>query len=81
MRVNEWFAPADRDHRRVALFRCREAIFQAHHVLERGRILANPPATGACQVASMQRLELKYRGELLRATQLMADHVSRDLRR
>ncbi len=28
----------------------------------------------------MQRLELKDRGEFLRATQLMADNVSRDFR-
>jgi len=68
VRVDERFASADRDHRRVALLRRREAILRAHHVLERRGIFANPPATGACEVASVQRLELKHRGELLRAT-------------
>ncbi len=80
MRVNQRFAAADRDHRRIALLRRPEAILQAHHILQRCGVFANPPATGAGQVASVQRLELKHRGELLRATQLMPDHVGRNFR-
>ena len=79
LRVNERFTATDGDHGRVALLRRPEAILQAHHVLERSGIFANPPATGASQIARVQRLELKHRGELFRATQFVADHVSRDL--
>jgi hypothetical protein len=81
VRVNERFTAADGDHGRVTLFSRPKTILQAHHVLERRGVFADTPATGACEVAGMQRLELKHRGELLRATQLVADHVSRDLRR
>src|SRR4029453_9810224 len=50
------------------------------HFLQRGGVFANPSATGAGQVAGVQRLELKDRGELLCATQLMPDHVGRNFR-
>jgi hypothetical protein len=80
MRVNQRFAATDGDHWRVALGRRPEAIFQAHHILQGCGVFTNPPATGAGQVASVQRLKLKNRGELLRATQLMPDHVGRDFR-
>ena len=81
VRINQRLAAADRDHRRVAFLRRAEAILQAHHVLERGRIFANPAAAGAGQVAGMQRLELEDGGELLRPPQLVADDVRRDLGR
>jgi hypothetical protein len=57
-----------------------KTVLQAHHVLERRGIFSNPPTTCACEVTCMQRFELKHRGEFLRATQLMPNHVGRDFR-
>src|SRR5205814_9706085 len=74
------FACAYIDMRPVALFCCRKAILERHHILERRGIFANPSTARAREITSVQRLELKHRGELLRATQFMADHVSRDFR-
>ena len=81
MRVNQWFAPADRDHRRVALFRRSKAVLEAHHVLERRGVFSNSAAASAGEVAGVQRLKLKHSGKLLRATKLLGDHVARDLGR
>ena len=54
-------------------------MLQRHHVLERGRIFANPATAGASQVTGVQRFQLQYGGELLRPTKLMADDVRSDL--
>ena len=81
MRIDQRLAAADGNHRRVALLSCRQAVLQAHYVLERRRVFANPSATGAREIARMQRLELKHRGKFLGATQLVADYVRSDFRR
>ena len=81
IRIDQRFAAADRDHGRVALLRRRQTILQAHYVLERGGIFANPATTGASEIAGMQRLELKDGGKFLSPTQLLRDHVGRYLRR
>lgn len=81
MRVNKRFAAADGNHRRVAFLGRPEAILQTHHILERGGIFPNSPATGAGEITGMQRLELQHRGELLRAAELMPDHVRSDFSR
>ena len=78
LRIDQRFAAADGDHRRVALLGRPQAILQAHHVLEGRGIFANPPAARAGEVAGVQRFELQHRGEFLRAAQLMPDHVGRD---
>ena len=56
-----------------------QAILQRHHVFKGGGIFADPAATGASQVTGVQWLELQDGGELLRATDLMADDVRSDL--
>ncbi len=79
LRINERLAAADRNHRRVALLRRTEAVFERHHVLERGGILADAAAAGAGEVAGVQRFELENGRELLRPAQFLPDDVSRDL--
>ena len=81
MRINERLAPADRDHRCVALFCSSKAVLEAHHVLKRRGVFANSPAAGARQVAGVERLKLQHGGELLRSAKLVRDHVGRDLGR
>ena len=81
MRIDQRLAATDRDHWSVAFLGRAEAILQAHHILERGGIFTNPATTGASEIASMQRLELKDGGEFLSPTQLLRDHVGRYLRR
>src|SRR4030095_8067644 len=68
MWIDQRLPAADGNHGRVALLCRSETVLYAHHVLERRGILSNPPTTRAGQVARMQRLELKHRGEFLRAT-------------
>src|SRR5204863_9216572 len=68
VRIDERFAAADGNHGSVALLCRSEAILQTHHIFERCGILSNPPTTCACEVACVQRLELKHRGEFFRAT-------------
>ena len=80
MRIDQRFAAADGNHRRVALLRCRQAILQAHDVLEGRRIFANPSTTRAREIARMQRLELKHRGKFLGAPQLVPDYVRSNFR-
>ena len=79
VRINQGFAAANRDHRRITFLGRSDTILQRHHVFERGGIFADSTATGAGQVAGMQRLKLQHGSELLRATDLMADDVRSDL--
>jgi hypothetical protein len=58
-----------------------EALFQRHHVLEIRGIFADAAATGAGQIAGVQRFQLKDHRETGRFLDLMLDDVSGDFRR
>ena len=81
VRINQRLAAADRDHWRIAFFGRAQTIFETHYVLERSRVFADPPATCAGEIASVQRFELQHGGELFRAAQLVPDNVGSDFRR
>ncbi len=78
MRIYQRFAATDGDHRRIALIRRSQTVLQAHHVLERGGVFADPAAARAREVAGMQRFKLKHGGEFLRTAQLMPDYIGGD---
>ena len=61
LRINQRLAAANGNHGRVAFLGRAEAILQRQDVLERSGIFANPSATGAGQVAGVQRLQLQAR--------------------
>ena len=81
LRIDQWFAAANTDHRSVALRRCLEAFFQRHDVLERRGVFANTTATGARQITGVQRFELQNHRELRGFAQFMFDDVAGDFRR
>ena len=81
LRINQRFAAADRDHRRVAFLRRGQAILQRQDVFQRSGIFTNPTATGARKITGMQRLELQHGGKFLRPTKLVADDIGGDLAR
>jgi hypothetical protein len=81
VRVDQWFAAANGNHRSVAFLRGAEAVVQAHNVLEGRRVLANAPAAGAGQVAGVQGLELQDSRELAYPQDLFLDDVCGDLGR
>ena len=58
-----------------------EAVLQAHHVLEIGGILADPPAAGAGEVAGVQRLQLQHQGKSWSALDSVFNDVRGDFRR
>ena len=81
LRINQRFAAANRDHRRVAFHRHGQAFFQRHHVLEVGGIFADAAAAGAGEIAGVQRFELQDHGKLGRFAQFVLDDVTGDFRR
>ena len=81
MRINERFAAANRDHRRVAFPGGAQAILHAHHVFEAGGVFANAAAPGAGEVAGVKRFELQHQCKTGSALQFMFDDVPGDLRR
>ena len=81
LRINQRFTAANADHRRVTFHRRREALFQRHHVLERRGIFADAPATGAGEIARVQRFELQHHGKLRRLAQFVFDDVTGDFLR
>ena len=76
--INQRFAAADRDHRRVALLRGGKAILEGHHVLEAGGILADAAATGAGEIAGVQRFELQHERKPRGAQNLVLNDVTGD---
>jgi len=58
--INQWFAAANGNHRCVALGGGSQTVFQTHHVLEAGGVFADAPATGAGQIARVQRFKLQH---------------------
>ena len=81
MRINQRFAAADRNHRRVTFLGRAQTILQTHYVLERSRVFANPSAPGAGEIAGVQRFELQHGGEFLRSAQFLPNDVGSDLGR
>ena len=79
--IDQRFAAADGHHRRLALDRRREALLERHHILEVGRVLADASATGAGQVAGVERFELEDHRELRGPRDLVLDDVRSDLDR
>ena len=79
--IDQRFAAANRNHRRAALLRGRQAILEGHHVLEAGGILANAATAGAGQIAGVERFELQHQGKPGRAQDLVLDDVTGDLDR
>src|SRR5215469_5059637 len=78
LRIDQRLTTTDRNHRRVALRRGLKAILQRHYIFHRGRILPDTSATGAGQIAGMERLELKNGGELLCAPHFVPNNVPGD---
>ena len=78
VRVDQRLAPADRNHRRPALRRGTQAVFQRHDLLQRGRILADAPAAGAGEVAGVERLQLQDRRKFLNAPDFFSDDMARN---
>ena len=78
LRINQRFAAANGNHRRVAFHRGLQALLQRHHVLERRGIFADAPAAGAGEVAGVQRFELQDHRKLRRLAQLVLDDVAGD---
>ena len=76
LRINQRFAAADGNHRRITFHGRFKAFFQRHHVLERRGIFADAAAAGAGQVAGMQRFELQDHRELGRLAELVLDDVT-----
>ena len=81
LRIDQRFAAANGDHRRLALNGGGETILQAHHVLEVRGIFADASAAGASEVAGVQRLKLQHHRKLRRFAQLVLDDVRGDLGR
>ena len=81
LRIDERLAAADGDHGGIALLGGAEAILKGHEVLDRGGVLTDAAAAGAGEVAGMQRLKLKNRGELFGSADLVLDDIRRDFRR
>ncbi len=76
LRINQRFAAANGNHRRIAFLRHGETFFQRHHVLEVRGIFADAPAAGAGQVAGVQRFELQNHREFRGFANLMFDDVT-----
>ena len=81
LRINQRFAAANADHRRVTFHRHCEAFFQRHHVLEIGGIFTDASAAGAGEIARVQRFELQDHGKLRRLAQFVFDDVTGDFLR
>ena len=81
LRINQRLAATDRDHRRVAFFRRRQAILQGQKIFQRSRIFPNPAAPGAGEITGMQRFKLQDCGKFFRPANLVADDVGGNLRR
>ena len=79
--INERFAAANGNHRGVAFRGGSQAILQRHHVLEAGGIFADAPATGASEIAGVQRFKLQHQSELWRPQHLMLNDMGGDFRR
>src|SRR5580704_15001847 len=50
-RVDQWFAAADGNDGRAAIFNCLHALLDSHNFVDRGFVFANAAATRACEVA------------------------------
>ena len=81
LRINQRFAAANADHRRVTFLRHRETFFQRHHVLEVRGVFADAAAAGAGEIARVQRFELQHHGKLRRPAQFVFDDVTGDFLR
>ena len=77
--VNQGFATANGDHRRITFDGCLETLIQGHHVLERGGIFPDASAAGASQVTCVQRLELQDHRKLGGLAEFVFDDVAGNL--
>ena len=75
LRINGRFTAADGNHGGAAFLRRLQTIFQAHHVLQRGRVLADAATARARQVTGVQRLQLEHECKLLGLLDFVGDDV------
>src|SRR6185437_3519173 len=76
--VHERLAAGDRHHRRAALLHGVDALLDREPPAQDGIRMLDLAATGAGEVALIQRLELEDERELPTALEALAQHVRRD---